>query len=152
MTGKGFRQKRIPQGGKFFGLAGVTGTAQVQQHIEPVLVRGHQLRLPQRVQQVMTGEVRHVQSHGRHCADGRGDIGIPAALERCVQPVGQRLQIFIVEAVRHVRAGDPQGVDGLGVPLLDGEPLIVPALLHLLDGLFRQGLVRLLRLVRPAVL
>ena len=91
LAGKSLGQKLLPQGVELVGLACVTGSIQVHQHIQPILVRFHQLRLPQGIHEVVSGEVGHVQPHGRHGADSAGDIGRFAPLDSEIQPVGQCL-------------------------------------------------------------
>ena len=99
----------------------------------------------------MTGEVGHIQSHSRYRADSAGDVGRLAPLDRKIQPVGQRLQVFVVKAAGDSRAGGPQGIDRLGVFLLRGRGKVVLALADTLDDQLRHRLICLLRLVRPAV-
>ena len=118
LTGQRLGQKLLPQRVERLRSARIACRVQIQQHIQPVLVRLHHLRPPQRLQQVVTGEIRHVQPHGRHRAERAGDIGVPAPLLRQRQPVCQRLQILVVEALRHVGAGGPQRVHRLGVGFL----------------------------------
>ena len=150
LAGKRFGQKLLPQGVELVGPACVTGGVQVHQHIQPVLVRVHQLRSLHGNQKVMTGEVGHIQPYGRHRADSAGDIARLAALCRNVHPVGQRLQVFVIEAAGDSCAGGPQGVDVFRVFLLRGRGKVVLALADALNDQLRHRLIRLLRLIRPA--
>ena len=151
LAGKSLGQKLLPQGVELIGLARVTGGVQVHQHIQPVFVRFHQLRLPQSVHEVVSGKICHVQPHGRHGADSAGDVGCFASLDREIQPVSQHLQVFVIEAAGDSCAGDPQGIDRLGVLLLCRRGKVVLALCYTLNDQLRHGLIRLLRLIRPSV-
>ena len=151
LPGKSLSQKLLPQGVELVGLACGTGGIQIHQHIQPVLVCLHQLRLPQGVHEVVTGEVGHIQSHSCYRADSAGDVGRLAPLDRKIQPVGQRLQVFVVKAAGDSRAGGPQGIDRLGVLLLRSGGKVVLALGDALDDQLRYCLICLLRLICPAV-
>ena len=151
LAGQHLRQHSLPRGVAFIRFAGVTGGVQIQQHIHLILIRLHQLRSLHGSQKVVTGKVGHVQPHGRHRADSAGNIARLAALCRNVHPVRQRPQVVVIKAVRHVCAGGPQGIDHLGVFLLRGCSEIVFALGDALDDQLRHRLVRLLRLICPAV-
>lgn len=75
----------------------------------------------------MSGEVRHIQPHIRHRADNTGDVGRFAPLDREIQPVSQRLQVFVIEAAGDSCAGSPQGIDRLGVLFLRSGGKVVLA-------------------------